>query len=232
WVNHETGTVFPVEDYGAVARQTGARFAIDGAQALGKVPVNVGAFPVDALAVASSKVGGPAGAGALWIRRGVPLTPQLWGGSQERGRRAGSPDPVTQAGFGAAAHHVTDRLGSMAAVADRRDRLEGVLRELGAQPNGGGPRVATVTNVSVPGWKGDALVAALDVEGLCASAGAACSAGIPEPSAVVSAMYPAEPWRAAATLRLSFGPETTDDEVERAALVLKGVLSRRKLERV
>ncbi len=228
WVNHETGTVLPVEAWAAAARRAGAAVFVDATQALGKIPVDVGALGADAVAVASHKVGGPAGAGALWVARGREPTPLFAGGAQERGRRPGSPDVVAQAGFGAACAEVDARLGAMAAVAARRDRLEATLVALGAVVNGAGAaRVATATNVSVPGWTGEALVAALDVEGVCASSGAACSSGVSEPSPVLARMAPDEPWRARASLRLSLGPETTDDDVDRAAHVLGRVISRR-----
>ncbi|HEY6879817.1 MAG TPA: cysteine desulfurase, partial [Polyangiales bacterium] len=86
--------------------------------------------------------------------------------------------------------------------------------------------VATVTNVSFRGWRSEILIAALDVEGLCASAGAACSSGVSAASPVLRALYPNEPWRAASALRLSVGPETTQDEVERAIAILAKVLGR------
>ncbi len=91
-----------------------------------------------------------------------------------------------------------------------------------------GPRVATVTNVSVPDWRGPRLVAALDVEGLQASAGAACSSGVEEPSPVIAAMYPDAPWRAESSLRLSLGPETSDDDVDGAVAILKRVIARKR----
>jgi cysteine desulfurase len=115
----------------------------------------------------------------------------------------------------------------MSVIAARRDRLEAFLRGRGAVINGdAGPRVATVVDASLPGVRGDRLVAALDVEGVCASSGAACSSGLAEPSPVLRAMYPDDPWRAASALRLSLGPETTDDEVARAIATLETVLDR------
>ena len=102
WVNHETGTVFPIERYARVCRELGALLFVDATQALGKIPIDVGTLGVDALAMAAQKVGGPAGAGACWIRRGLDVDPVLEGGSQERGRRPGTPDTLSMVGFGAA----------------------------------------------------------------------------------------------------------------------------------
>jgi cysteine desulfurase len=227
WINHETGTVLPVDAYAQVCRARGARLFVDAIQALGKVPVDVAALGADAVAVASHKVGGPAGAAALWVRRGSDCDPVLVGGGQERGRRAGTPDVIAHVGFGAACEAVPDRLARMPEVASLRDALEATAVREGAVVNAGdAPRVATVSCLSVPGWKGEVLVAALDLEGVCASSGAACSSGRAEPSAVVAAMYPAEPWRAAASLRLSLGPETSATDVQVAGAALGRVIAR------
>jgi cysteine desulfurase len=122
------------------------------------------------------------------------------------------------------------RLAEMAHVARRRDRLEAALVALGATvnaaPPGIGERVATVCNVSVPGWRGEVLVAALDLEGLCASAGAACSSGLGAPSPVLLGLYPEAPGRGESALRLSLGPETSEAELEQAIVILRRVLSR------
>jgi cysteine desulfurase len=227
WVNHETGTLFPVADYARVCRARGAWFVVDATQALGKVPLDADALGAAALAVASHKIGGPAGAAALLLAVDVDLPPLLAGGGQERGLRPGTPDVVAAVGFGAAAGEVPARLGAMSAVAVRRDRLERALVARGARVAAdGAARVATVTNVAFPGRRGDVLVAALDVEGVCASSGAACSSGVAAPSEVLRAMYPAEPWRAEGALRLSLGPETSDADVRGAVEALDRILAR------
>lgn len=228
WVSSETGTILPVERWAERCRARGVPLFVDATQALGKLPVDVGALGASAVAFASSKIGGPPGAGALWIARDAPLEPRALGGAQERGRRAGSPDVATLAGFGAACARAGALLAAMPDVARRRDRLERALVARGAVVNGaGGPRVATVTDVSVPGWRGARLVAALDLEGLCASSGPACSSGVDAPSAVVAAMYPDEPWRAESALRLSLSAETSDAEIDEAIAILARVLDRR-----
>jgi len=227
WVNHEVGTVLPVRAWAGACRGRGAVVFVDATQALGKVPVDVGELGADLVALAASKVGGPAGAGALWVRRELELAPLLAGGAQERGRRPGTPDVVAAAGFGAACERVPARLASMERCGRLRDRLERWLVDRGAAINGReAPRVATVTHASLRGHRGDALVAALDLEGVCASSGAACSSGMNEPSEVLLAAYPDEPWRARDALRLSLGPETTDADVAGALEALDRVLSR------
>ncbi len=227
WVNHETGTIWPIAEYANVCREVGAALVVDATQAWGKLPLDVAGLGATAVAIASHKAGGPAGAGALWVARGVEVAAQIIGGGQERGRRAGSPDPVTQAGFGAAALAVPGRLAGQASIAALRDRLEAAACDLGGVVNGGqGPRVGTVTNLSFRGRTGAALVAALDLEGVCCSSGAACSSGLNEPSPVLRAMTPGEPWRAESAVRFSLGPETTETDVEFVLAALRAVLSR------
>jgi cysteine desulfurase len=227
WINHETGNVLQVAQYARACRAAGVPLFVDATQAAGKLPIDVGVLGADALAIASHKLGGPSGAGALWVRRGVDLDPMLVGGAQERGRRAGSPDVLSAVGFGAACEALPERLGA-------RPRLEALARmaqaELlaldGADNGAGGERVATARNASFPGVRGDELVAALDLEGVCVSSGAACSSGLSEPSPVLRAMYPDEAWRASAAVRFSFGPQTRESDLQFALEALTRVLAR------
>jgi cysteine desulfurase len=196
WVNHETGTIFPISEYASACHDRGARLFVDATQALGKLPIDVDGLGADAVAVAAQKIGGPAGAGACWVRRGLDVEPVLDGGSQERGRRPGTPDTLSMVGFGYACALVPDRIGAQPAISALRDQVEAALLERGAVRNAGAPRVGTVANLSFEGWEGPLLVAALDLEGICVATGAACSSGLQEPSAVIRAMYPDEQWRA------------------------------------
>ncbi|MBK8169195.1 MAG: cysteine desulfurase [Sandaracinaceae bacterium] len=225
WVNHETGTLLPVHDYAAVCHENQIPLVVDGTQALGKVPVDAHALGAAALIIAGHKMGGPAGIGAVVIRKGVDLRPAVLGGAQERGRRAGTPDVVRAVGFGVACLHLPSRLATMPAVAALRSAMEAELVALGAVVNGAeGPRVATVANVSIQEKQGTLVVAAMDLEGVCLSSGAACSSGVAQASPVLRAMYPDQSWRADTALRLSFGPSNTRAEVDTAlrkfALVL------------
>lgn len=226
WVNHETGTVFPIDAYASVCRERGATLFVDATQALGKVPVDVGRIGADAVAFAAQKLGGPAGAGACWVRRGVDLAPVLAGGSQERGRWAGTPDVVAMVGFGAAAATTADRLARQPEIGTLRDRIEARLVALGGVPSSAKPRASTVSNVSFEGWDGAVLVAALDGEGLCVSTGAACSSGVQAPSEVLLAMYPDEQWRAGSAVRISLGIETTEADINQAERAFEAVLAR------
>jgi cysteine desulfurase len=229
WVNHETGTIFPIAAYARACADRGARLFVDATQALGKLPLRVSTLGADAVAFAAHKIGGPAGAGACWVRRGLDIEPVLNGGSQERGRRPGTPDTLSMVGFGAACGLVPDRIAAMPSVAARRDRIEAALIESGGMLNGASPRVATVTNVSFRGWQGALLAAALDLEGVCLSTGAACSSGLQEPSAVLTAMSPNEQWRAGSAIRISLGMETTESEIDAANAAFRCVLSRKRV---
>lgn len=229
WVNHETGSLLPIADYAALCRARGVPLVVDASQALGKVRVDLRALGADAVAFAASKIGGPHGAGALYVARAVSLAPLLAGGGQERGRRPGTPDVRAAVGFGAAAAVLADRLAAMPRLAALRDRLEAALVARGAVVNGhdaGSERVATATHVAFDGLRGEVLVAALDVEGVCVSSGAACSSGLAAPSPSVLAMYPHAPWRAAGALRFSLGPENDERDVDAALVALDRVLAR------
>lgn len=227
WVNHETGWRLPVERLVLAARQHGAKVFVDATQAVGKLEVDCGALGVDALALASHKVGGPAGAGALVLAPGVDLAPVLVGGAQERGRRAGSPSVEAIAGFGAAMGELGDRLGAVSRISVMRDRLASVAASLGGAPVVPGlPVVASCATLSFAGRRGSILVAALDLEGVCVSSGPACSSGLDQPSPTLLALYPDEPARASSSVRFSLGPETTEAEVERSLVALARVLGR------
>ena len=229
WVNHETGSVLPIAAYAALCRARGVPLAVDASQALGKLPLDLSALGADAVAFASSKVGGPHGCGAVYVARGRSVSPLLAGGGQERGRRPGTPDVAAAVGFGAAAALLAVRLAEMPRLAALRDRLEAGLVARGGVVSGHDPgsvRVATVTHVAFEGLRGDVLVAALDLEGVCVSSGAACSSGLATPSPSVLAMHPDQPWRAAGALRCSLGPESSDADVDGALAALDRVLAR------
>lgn len=228
WVNHESGSIWPVRELSEACKKAGARFFVDATQALGRLSVDVHELGADALALAGHKVGGPSGSGALWVRRGVDVDSLFHGGGQEHGRRAGSPGVEAIVGFGGACSAIQGRLKVMPQVRAWRDEIEACLVKLGARVNGSeGARVASVSNCSVAGWQSAVLVAALDMEGLCVSAGSACSSGTPEPSAVVSALYPQNLERARSALRVSLGPEgLSNDVIHAACAILERVIPR------
>src|SRR4051812_32807950 len=218
WANNETGALQPAGEIAERCRAAGVVFHSDAVQALGKVPVRVDAVAADLLAFSAHKVGGPKGIGALYVRRGTKLKPLLFGGGQERGLRPGTEDVAGAAGFAAAAEAAeAERETAMARIGALRDRLETGLRErvAGLVVNAAGaPRLPTVSNVSVPGADPEALLASLDLRGIAASSGSACSSGAVEPSHVLTAMgIPAE--LAGPSVRFSLGWTTTEAEIER-----------------
>lgn len=224
--NHETGVVQPVGAVADVVHQAGARLHVDATQALGKLPKDAwrGA---DTLAVAAHKIRGPKGIGALGFREGAVPKPLLVGGAQERGLRAGTVDPVAAAGFAAALRRVPAGPKRYLGLSILRDRIERELARY-ADVNGKDPvRLPHVTNLSFRNWKGDELVAALDLVGVRASSGSACSAGTTEPSAVIAAMLGLE--RAASSVRFSLGDATTSEDVDSALQAIARVLAMRSV---
>ncbi len=216
--NNETGVVLPGPRFAARARARGALLFCDAVQAVGKIPVDVRALGADLVALTGQKFGGPRGAGALWVRPGFALAP-VFGGHQERGRRAGTENLPGIAGLGAAIGAATSRREEEAArVRALRERLERGLASAvpGARVNGAGAeRLPGTLSITVPGADGEALLIALDLEGICASAGSACTSGSTKPSHVLSAMGLTVP-EARGTLRFSLGWTSADADVDAA----------------
>lgn len=227
-VNHETGVLQPLAEVVPLARAAGARVHVDAVQAWGRVAPDAPLFGADSVSLAAHKMRGPKGIGALVTRPLVRLRPVLLGGAQEKGLRPGTVDAVAAAGLGAAAALATTTPPRWAAVRALRDDLEARLAALapGLRVAGGGAAVRAphVANVLVPGWRSAELVAALDLEGVSVSSGAACSAGTVEPSPVLRAMLGEED--AARGLRISLGEDTTRDDVDRALEAFRRVLAR------
>lgn len=229
WANNETGVLFPVERLGLLCRERGVPFHVDAVQALGKVPIDLQRWPVDLLSVTAHKIGGPQGAGALFVRGGRTLGPLQTGGHQERGRRAGTENVAAIVGFGEAATRAEagrEAFAARAAVDGARLRAR-ILRDIeGVRVTAdGAPRLSTTLHLCVRDVEGEALLMALDLAGICASAGSACSSGSLEPSHVLVAMG-LEPAWARGALRLSWGPSTTTAELDEAAAALAAIVPR------
>jgi len=219
--NNETGVVNTgLPALAGKARSAGALAHTDAVQAVGKIPVDVNHLGVDLLSLTGHKFGGPKGAGALFVRKGVRVVPQESGGGQEKGRRAGTENVAALVGLGAAARLAASRLTAEAArLRALRDRFEAGLRAAvpGLSVNGTGPgtvRLPTVTSAVLPGAEGEILLAALDLEGIAASSGSACAAGTTKPSAVLLATG-LSPEDVRSTLRFSFGRTTREEDVDR-----------------
>jgi cysteine desulfurase len=224
-VTHETGIIQPASDVIAKAKAKGARVHLDAAQGWGKVHVASG---WDSACVAPHKMRGPKGIGALVTQPGVKIAPVLAGGSQEKGIRPGTVDPVLCAGFGAAAKRALLTVERWWEIAKLRDELELGLLALGKSKVAGDPRrrAPHVSNMMWKGWIGAELVAALDLEGVSVSSGAACSAGTVEPSPVLSAMFGDAGGLATSGVRCSLGDTTTLDDVRFAIEAFRKVVTR------
>lgn len=229
WVQHETGRLaLGAHALIAAANRLGATVVVDAVQAMGKVPLQPGTLGAAAVVVSGHKIGGPQGVGALWLSPGQRVEAQLRGGGQERGLRAGTEPLLAAVGFGGAATVLEARVAAQQRVAVQRDRLERCLSSIdGVTPSAPGEgRVATVSHVSVRGCDGAELVAAFDIEGIAVASRAACSSGRSEPSESLLRLFADEPWRASSALRVSLGPDTTDEEVARFCALAPVVIER------
>jgi cysteine desulfurase len=227
--NNEIGTLQPVAELARAAHARGALFHTDAVQAVGKVPVDVGSLDVDLLSLSAHKFNGPQGVGALWVRPGTRLAACQTGGRQERSRRAGTENIAGIVGLGVAAaaagHKIEFEAPRLAAL---RDRLEdGLLAAVpGTAVNGARDRrVPNTTNLWFDGTDAEALVIALDLEGVAVSTGSACSSGTLEPSHVLKAMGLGTR-RAQQSIRVSLGATTTLEEIDRALDVVPRVVAR------
>jgi cysteine desulfurase len=227
--NNEVGTVEPVAELAAVARERGVLFHTDAVQTAGKLPVNVDDLGVDLLSISAHKFYGPKGVGVLYVRSGVELVPLIHGGHQEEGRRAGTHNTPGIIGLARALELANaDREEEGKRLGRLRDRLkDGILAMPGkvvfmtpaanAMPN--------TLNVCFPGIEGEALMLALDMEGISAATGSACASGSSEPSHVHAAMG-CPPEVARGSIRFSLGKYTTEEDIGRVLEVLPPVVER------
>jgi cysteine desulfurase len=228
--NNEVGTIEPIEELVAVTRaHSSAYFHTDAVQSTGKIPTDFNTLGVDLLAMSAHKLHGPKGTGCLLIRGGVRIQPQILGGGHERNRRAGTENVAGIVGLAKAlaiARRDFDR--NTAHLRRLRDRLiAGVLDRTPGSRLTGHPtkRLPHHASFLFDGVEGESLLLQLDMQGVAASSGSACTSGSVEPSHVILALgYPRE--RAAGSLRLSVGKENRDEEVETVLANLPGMVAR------
>jgi cysteine desulfurase len=227
--NNEVGTVEPIAELAAVARERGVLFHTDAVQSVGKVPVNVRELGVDLLSISAHKFYGPKGVGALYVREGVELVPVIHGGHQEEGRRAGTHNTPGIIGLARALELAVEALPEEAPrLAALRDELrDGVLAMAGSvvimTPERG--VVPNTLNVCFPGIDGESLMLALDMEGISAATGSACASGSDEPSHVLTAMG-CRPEVARGSIRFSLGKYTRPEDVRKVLEVLPAVVEK------
>lgn len=228
WANNETGLIFPIEEIGALCRQKGVLFHTDAVQAIGKIPVSVQKANVDFLSFSAHKFHGPKGIGALYIRKGVELTPLLHGGEHMRGRRSGTLNVPLIVGMGEAMKLATDYLDfELSSVRKLRDRLEDALLGIsdvfvvGAREN----RVPNTTLISVRGIEGEAMLWDLNKAGIAASTGSACASEDLEANPVMVAIG-ADKELAHTAIRISLSRFTTSEEIDYTIDVFKKAVNR------
>ncbi|CAA0126871.1 IscS-like cysteine desulfurase [Mycolicibacterium vanbaalenii] len=230
WANNEVGTVMPIAELAAVASEFDIPMHSDAIQAVGQVPVDFAASGLSAMSVAAHKFGGPTGVGALLLRRDTACVPQLHGGGQERDVRSGTQDVAGVVGMAAAARAAVENMEATAArLRALRDRLvDGVLATIDDVYVNGAPGAARLpgnAHFTFRGCEGDSLLMLLDAKGIECSTGSACTAGVAQPSHVLTAMG-ADPASARGSLRLSLGHTSTDSDVDAVLEVLPAAVER------
>lgn len=229
YANNEIGTINPIAEIGALCRERGIPFHSDAVQGAGYLLADVQALNVDLMAIGAHKFYGPKGVGALYVREGTALVPSLTGGSQERGRRAGTHNIPYIVGLAEALRLAqAEREARSARLRPLRDHLIGrVLEEIPASQLTGHPveRLPNHASFVFEGIDGNALLMMLDVNGFACSSGSACKTGDPEPSEVLTALGLSRDW-ALGSLRVTLGEATGAEDVERFLEVLPDLVER------
>ena len=217
FANNEIGTIYPIQEIGAICRQAGVLFHTDAVQAAGHLPINVKEMNIDLLSLSAHKFHGPKGVGAFYCRRGIPLPSLIDGGAQERGKRAGTENVAGIVGLGAALRLANEEMSEASArVSAMRDRLiDGILQTVpmcrlnGPRHN----RLPGNCNISFLGIEGESLLLRLDLAGIAASSGSACASSSLDPSHVLLALgLPHEV--AHGSVRLSLSDYNTEEDVD------------------
>ena len=228
FANNEIGTVEPIKEIGAIAKKHGVLFHTDAVQAFGQVPINVDEYNIDMLSASGHKLNGPKGIGFLYIRKGVKIRSFVHGGGQERKRRAGTENVPGIVGMGAATARAFRTMEERTArEAELRDYLIGrILEEVPYTKLNGHPekRLPNNANFSFRFIEGESLLIMLDMKGICASSGSACTSGSLDPSHVLLAIgLPHE--IAHGSLRLTLSEETTKEEIDYVIESIKEVVT-------
>ncbi len=226
--NHELGTVQDVTALASVTHAHGGLLHCDAVQAAGKIPIDVAELGADTVALSAHKFYGPKGVGALWVRRDLDLAPLYPAGHQERERRPGTENLLGIVGMGCAAQLVQEHGARWSSqIGPLTERLQqGLQRMDGARIHGdGGPRIGNTVNAAFAGALGETVVAALDLAGISASTGAACTSGSVEPSPALLALG-LPPERAREAVRFSLGKDTTAADIEAVLAALPEIVER------
>lgn len=230
--NNETGVIQPTAEIGRIAKAAGAVLVVDAVQAAGRVALDISEGSPDFLILSSHKIGGPKGAGAIVAASDLLMPePLVRGGGQEKGHRAGTENVAAIAGFGAAAREALAGLERMAGVRAMRDDIEAAIGHIAPDATifgAGAPRLPNTVFFDLPGMKAETAMIAFDLAGIALSAGSACSSGRVGPSHVLEAMGFGDDQ---AALRVSIGPSTTREDVDRFRAALASIAARVGAER-
>ncbi|MEE8618944.1 MAG: cysteine desulfurase NifS [Dehalococcoidales bacterium] len=227
--NNEVGTIEPIGEIGKIAKEAGICFHTDAVQTVGHIPVNVDALGVDLLSISAHKVYGPKGVGALYIKKGTRLIPLMHGGEQEKRHRAGTENVPAIVGLGKAVELAGQEMDKETEwLTCLRDKLiKGLLERIDHIRLNGHPlkRLPNNVNVSVDFVEGESMLLNLDLEGICASTGSACSSSSLEPSHTLLALG-LSPEQAHGSLRFTLGRENTEEDIECVLEVLPRVVAK------
>ena len=226
FANNEIGTIMPIAEIGAVCREAGVLFHTDAVQAVGHLPIDVKAMNIDMLSLSAHKFHGPKGVGALFVRKNIPLTNVIYGGAQERGKRAGTENIPGICGAAAALEEICGKMeeNTVKLTAMRDKLIEGIMQIPHTVLNGDPKRrLPNNVNVCFEGIEGESMLLWLDAKGICASSGSACTSGSLDPSHVLLAL--GRPHEIAhGSLRLSLSDYNTMEEMDYILSVLPGVI--------
>lgn len=232
FANNEVGTIQPIKEIGKITKEKGIPFHTDAVQAVGKIPINVDDLNVDVLSISGHKIFGPKGIGALYLRKGIKITPMMLGGHHEMNHRAGTENVPGIVGLAKAIELANRELGDTAQkMISLRDMLEnGIKEKIDHVTVNGHPekRLPNILNMSFQAVSGEALLLALDTKGIAVSTGSACTSGTLDPSHVLTAMG-VSPHLAEGSLRFSFGRINNERDVRYVLEVLPEVVSKLRL---
>lgn len=227
--NNETGVIYPIKEMATIAHERGALFHTDAVQGVGKISVDVKGLDVDLLSLSGHKLYAPKGVGALYVKKGIPCVSVVKGGAQEKGRRGGTENLASIVGLGCAMSRFQKyEAAENQKIKKLRDQFEReVLKTIpGTYLNGvKEPRVPNTTNICFTGVEGEGMILSLDLKGVGASSGSACSSGAIEPSRILLAMGRSKE-DAGAGVRFSFGKSNTEKDVERVLEILPDVVEK------
>ncbi len=229
FANNEVGTIMPIPEIGAICREKGVIFHTDAVQAVGHIDIDVQAMNIDVLSLSAHKLHGPKGVGALYVRKGIVVPPLIHGGAQERGKRAGTENVAGIVGLGHAIESACENIGAIRERMIRlRDKLINGIEASIPEVKLNGHRTKRLpgnVNFSIKYIEGESILLMLDINGIAASSGSACTSGALDPSHVLLAMGLAHE-TAHGSLRLTLGDDTTEEDVDYVLAVLPGIIQK------